>query len=62
MASARLQRWALTLTAYQCFIRYNAGQTFGNADFLIGFPLYTKVRAVCCIWCKTISRCSTETN
>lgn len=32
MASARIQRWALTLSAYQYSIRYKAGKSIGNAD------------------------------
>ena len=38
MASARIQRWALTLAAYQYNIRYKSGKTFNNADALSRLP------------------------
>ena len=38
MASARIQRWALTLSAYQYKIRYKAGKSIGNADALSRLP------------------------
>ena len=39
MASARLQRWALTLGAYIYTIKYKSGKQQGNADALSRFPL-----------------------
>ena len=39
MASARLQRWALTLSAYTYTIKYKSGKQQGNADTLSRFPL-----------------------
>ena len=38
MASARIQRWALTLAAYQYNIRYKLGKTLNNADALSRLP------------------------
>ena len=38
MASARIQRWALTLSAYTYSIRYKAGKKLGNADALSRLP------------------------
>ena len=40
MASARLQRWALTLSAYQYSIKYRKGGLMGNADGLSRLPLF----------------------
>jgi len=37
-ASARIQRWALTLGAYSYSIRHKAGKTLGNADALSRLP------------------------
>ena len=37
MASARLQRWALTLSAYTYTIKYKSGKQQGNADSLSRF-------------------------
>ena len=34
LASSRIQRWALTLSAYHYSIRYKAGKALGNADAL----------------------------
>ena len=34
LASSRIQRWALTLSAYRYSIRYKAGKSLGNADAL----------------------------
>ena len=34
MASSRIQRWALTLSAYHYTIHYKAGRTLNNADAL----------------------------
>ena len=39
MASARVQRWALTLSAYQYRIVYKAGSENGNADAFSRLPL-----------------------
>jgi len=39
MASACLQRWALTLSAYQYSIKYWKGNLMGNADGLSRLPL-----------------------
>ena len=39
MTSARLQRWALTLSAYSYTIKYKSGKQQGNADALSRFPL-----------------------
>ena len=39
MASARLQRWALTLSSYTYTIRYKRGDNQGNADALSRVPL-----------------------
>lgn len=37
-ASSRIQRWALTLSAYRYSIRYKAGTSLGNADALSRLP------------------------
>ena len=39
LASARIQRWALTLAAYHYHIVYKSGATHGNADMLSHLPL-----------------------
>ena len=39
LASARIQRWALTLTAYDYSIVYRPGTEMGNADSLSRLPL-----------------------
>ena len=39
MASARIQRWALTLSAYDYSIAYKPGDKHGNADVLSRLPL-----------------------
>ena len=39
MASSRIQRWALTLLAYQYSIQYKAGKTLNNADALSSLSL-----------------------
>ena len=39
MASARIQRWALTLAAYHYDINYKSGKTNANADVLNRLPL-----------------------
>ncbi len=38
MASSWIQRWALTLAAYQYNIRYKSGKTLNNADALSRLP------------------------
>ena len=38
MASSRIQRWALTLAAYQYSILYKAGKSLNNADALSRLP------------------------
>ena len=38
MASSRIQRWALTLSAYQYTIRYKPGKKLCNADALSRLP------------------------
>ena len=39
MASARIQRWALTLSAYDYVISYKSGENHANADVLSRLPL-----------------------
>jgi len=39
MASAHLQRWALTLSSYMYTIKYKSGKRQGNADALSHLPL-----------------------
>ena len=39
MASARVQRWALTLSAYNYKVQYVPGQDHANADMLSHLPL-----------------------
>ena len=39
LASARIQRWALTLGAYDYSITYKSGSSHGNADMLSRLPL-----------------------
>ena len=39
MASARIQRWALTLSAYNYTIQYRPGKQLANADLLSRLPL-----------------------
>ena len=41
LASARIQRWALTLSAYSYTIEYKSGQLNSNADALSRLPLPT---------------------
>lgn len=38
MASSRIQRWAITLSAYKYTIRYKAGKDLGNADAFSRLP------------------------
>ena len=44
MASARIQRWALTLSAYDYAIEYRPGDKHSNADVLSRLPLPESVR------------------
>lgn len=46
MASARIQRWALTLAAYQYEIQYKKGVLHSNADALSRLPLPCKTEEV----------------
>ena len=39
MASSRIQRWALTLSAYKYIIKYKPGKHLSNADALSRLPL-----------------------
>ena len=39
MASARIQQWALTLSAYRYHIKFRAGKQMGNADALSRLPV-----------------------
>ena len=39
MASARIQRWALTLSDYSYSIKYKPGEDHANADVLSRLPL-----------------------
>ena len=41
LASARIQRWALTLAAYQYTIKYKPGKSMSTADALSRLPLQT---------------------
>lgn len=46
LASARLQRWALTLSAYQYTIEYKPGKLLANADALSRLPTPTTTSSV----------------
>ena len=46
MASARIQRWALTLSAYRYEICYKPGADHGNADGLSRLPVSNHVTTV----------------
>ena len=46
MASARIQRWALTLSAYNYSIAYKPGSNHSNADLLSRLPLSESVSNV----------------
>ena len=39
MASARIQHWSLTLSAYQYTIKHRAGTRMANADALSRLPI-----------------------
>ena len=47
MASARLQCWALTLSAYQYHIRYKPGKQLANADSLSRLPSPSSTSSDC---------------
>ena len=47
MASARVQRWALTLSAYQYTIRHKSGTKIGNADGLSRLPILASTSTDC---------------
>ena len=47
MASARLQRWALTLSAYQYHICYKPGKQLANADALSRLPSPSSTSSDC---------------
>ena len=46
MASGRIQRWALTLSAYQYSLRYRCGEKMANADAMSRLPLPITVQEV----------------
>ena len=46
LASARIQRWALILSAYDYHIEYKPGLQHGNADMLSRLPLPDKPASV----------------
>ena len=46
-ALSRIQRWALTLSAYRCTIRHKPGTTLSNADGLSQLPRPTTTSADC---------------
>ena len=46
MASARVQRWALTLSAYNYKVQYVPGQEHANADVLSRLPLPVQPKEV----------------
>ena len=46
MASARIQRWALTLAAYRYTIKHRPGTRMGNADALSRLPLPETITSV----------------
>jgi hypothetical protein len=46
LASGRLQRWALTLSAYQYTLRYKPGELLANADAMSRLPLPDTSREV----------------
>jgi hypothetical protein len=46
MASGRIQRWALLLSAYDYTIRYKQGKTNANADALSRLPLPSDTREI----------------
>ena len=47
MASARIQRWALMLSAYRYTIRYKAGTEISNADALSRLPIPVTTSSDC---------------
>ena len=50
MAAARIQRWALTLAAYNYTIKYKPGKEHCNADALSRLPLPVTPRMMCGQW------------
>ena len=44
MAAARLQRWALLLSAYTYDVKYRSNRDHGNADYLSRLPLSTTLK------------------
>ena len=44
MAAARIQRWALTLAAYEYTIAYQPGKELTNANALSCLPLHQRVQ------------------
>ena len=38
MAAARMQRWAILLSAYDCTLKYCSSAENSNADFFSRFP------------------------
>ena len=46
LASARIQRWALTLSAYDYQIKYKEGSRHANADLLSRLPLPETVKDI----------------
>ena len=50
MASARIQRWALTLSAYSYTISYKPGPDHANADTLSRLPLPEMPSDIRCSW------------
>ena len=49
MASSRIQRWALTLSAYQYSIRYKPGKTLNNADAHSRLPRLSTTMETNCV-------------
>ena len=47
MASARIQRRALTLSAYDCKDQYVPGKEHANADLLSQLPLPEQPKEIC---------------
>ena len=46
MASARIQRWALTLSAYEYNMEYRSGKSIPNADALSRLPLDNNLKEI----------------
>ena len=45
MTTARIQRWAILLSAYNYSLQYRPGNKNGNADFMSCFPLTNSNKA-----------------